>query len=88
MVSEPTLAVSRAGVVAVVRVWCAWRVGPVWSRHGTYAGTGCTDVAGGEVLAVKLALDEDVKSFEGGCIVRPMGLEWPCGIGLWQVWRV
>ena len=33
MVSKPTLAVSRSGVVAVVRAW------------GTCAGTGCTDVA-------------------------------------------
>ena len=46
MVSEPTLAVSRARVSQLrrhgVHGWCGPRV---VTQHGTCVGTGCTDVA-------------------------------------------
>jgi len=46
MVSEPTLAVSRARVSQLRRHGVhAWCVPGVVAQHGTCAGTGCTDVA-------------------------------------------
>ena len=65
MVSEPTLAVSRARVSQLrrhgVHGWCG---SGVVTQHGICAGTGCTDVAKRDVPGLGL-IDEDVDLLRG-----------------------
>jgi hypothetical protein len=65
MVSEPTLAVSRARVSRLRRHGAHGWSGPrVVTQHGTCAGTGHTDVAKRDVPGLGLT-DEDIRLLRG-----------------------